>query len=64
MKNEQSTLKRQRIARLSLARNKAKDPDMKRIWGNKIKEIEGKPIHYGDDPNWRLRWSKLFRRMP
>jgi len=47
-----------------LARNKAKDPDMKRIWGNKIKETEGKPIHYGDDPNWRLRWSKLFRRMP
>ena len=64
MKNEQSILKRQRKARLSLARNKAKDPDMKRIWGNKIKETEGKPIHYGDDPNWRLRWSKLFRRMP
>ena len=37
---------------------------MKRIWGNKIKETEDKPIHYGDDPNWRLRWSKLFRRMP
>ena len=64
MKNEQSILKRQRKARLSLARNKAKDPDMKRIWGNKIKETEGKPIHYGDDPNWRLRWSKFFRRMP
>ena len=64
MKNEQSILKRQRKARLSLARNKAKDPDMKRIWGNKIKEIDNKPIHYGDDPNWRLRWSKLFRRMP
>tara|TARA_B100000965_G_scaffold150566_1_gene125178 strand:+ start:460 stop:603 length:144 start_codon:yes stop_codon:yes gene_type:complete len=47
-----------------LARNKAKDPDMKRIWGNKIKEIDNKPIHYGDDPNWRLRWSKFFRRMP
>ena len=40
MKNEQSILKRQRKARLSLARNKAKDPDMKRIWGNKIKEID------------------------
>jgi|TARA_Y100001935_G_C17294760_1_gene505460 hypothetical protein len=64
MKNEQSILKRQRKARLSLARNKAKDPDMKRIWGNKIKEIDNKPIHYGDDPNWRLRWSKFFRRMP
>ena len=64
MKNEQSILKRQRKARLSLARNKAKDPDMKRIWGNKIKEIDDKPIHYGDDPNWRLRWSKFFRRMP
>ena len=64
MTREKNTLKKQRIARLSLARNNAMDPDMKRIWGNKIKETEGKPIHYGDDPNWRLRWSKLFRRMP
>ena len=60
MTREKNTLKRQRIARLSLARSKAKDPDMKRIWGNKIDEIK----HYGDDPNWRLKWSKFFRRMP
>ncbi len=53
-----------RIARFKVAQYNTKDPDMKRIWGNKIKETEDKPIHYGDDPNWRLRWSKLFRRMP
>jgi len=46
-----------------LARSKAKDPDMKRIWGNKIKEVEDKPIHYGDDPKWRKHWSEVFRKM-
>ncbi len=49
-----------RKARLEFARQNAKDPDMKRIWGNKVNELK----HYGDDPNWRLRWSKFFRRMP
>ena len=49
-----------RKARLEFARQNAKDPDMKRLWGNKVNELK----HYGDDPNWRLRWSKFFRRMP
>ena len=49
-----------RKARLEFARQNAKDPDMKRIWANKANELK----HYGDDPNWRLRWSKFFRRMP
>ena len=52
-----------RKARLEFARQNAKDPDMKRIWGNKIKETEDKPIHYGDDPKWRERWSEIFRKM-
>ena len=63
MTREKNILKKQRIARLSLARSKAKDVDMKRIWGNKIKEIEDKPIHYGDDPKWREHWSKVFQKM-
>ena len=63
MTREKNTLKKQRIARLSLARSNAMDPDMKRIWGNKIKETEDKPIHYGDDPKWRERWSEIFRKM-
>ena len=46
-----------------MARNNAMDPDMKRIWGNKIKETEDKPIHYGDDPKWRESWSEIFRKM-
>jgi len=52
-----------RIARFKVAQHKAKDSDMKRIWANKIKETENKPIHYGDDPKWREHWSKVFRKM-
>tara|TARA_B100001142_G_scaffold325794_1_gene380037 strand:+ start:189 stop:320 length:132 start_codon:yes stop_codon:yes gene_type:complete len=42
-----------------MAQHKAKDPDMKRIWGNKIDELK----HYGDDPKWREHWSEVFRKM-
>tara|TARA_E500000331_G_scaffold158318_1_gene153518 strand:- start:574 stop:756 length:183 start_codon:yes stop_codon:yes gene_type:complete len=59
MTREKNILKKQRIARLSLARSKAKDPDMKRIWGNKIDELK----HYGDDPKWREHWSGVFKKM-
>ncbi len=59
MTREKNTLRKQRIARLSLARLKAKDPDMKRIWGNKINELK----HYGDDPEWNKHWSEVFRKM-
>ena len=59
MTREENISKKQRIARLSLARSKAKDPDMKRIWGNKIDELK----HYGDDPKWREHWSEVFRKM-
>jgi hypothetical protein len=58
MTKDSNTLKR--ITRLEFARQNAKDPDMKRIWGNKVEELK----HYGDDPNWRLKWSKFFKRMP
>ena len=48
-----------RKAILEFARQNAKDPDMKRIWGNKVNELK----HYGDDPKWRKHWSKVFRKM-
>ena len=48
-----------RVARLKMAQHKAKDPDMKRIWGNKVDELK----HYGDDPKWREHWSEVFRKM-
>jgi hypothetical protein len=48
-----------RIARLEFARQNAKDPDMKRIWGNKVDELK----HYGDDPKWSKYWSEVFRKM-
>ena len=48
-----------RKARLEFARQNTKDPDMKRIWGNKVNELK----HYGDDPEWRKHWSEVFRKM-
>ena len=48
-----------RKARLEFARQNVKDPDMKRIWGNKVNELK----HYGDDPKWREHWSQVFRKM-
>ena len=48
-----------RIARFKVAQYNAKDPDMKRIWGNKVNELK----HYGDDPKWREHWSQVFRKM-
>jgi|MDTC01.3.fsa_nt_gb hypothetical protein len=51
-----------RIARLKIAQHKAKDPDMKRIWGNKIDYLKGYK-HYGDNPEWSKHWSEVFRKM-
>ena len=48
-----------RKARLEFVRQNTKDPDMKRIWGNKVNELK----HYGDDPEWRKHWSEVFRKM-